>query len=307
MRWGRRYFAVQAIAGAVWWVAVFLSPAVREATLGGLDPVVVALLDVPLFVGASAAAAFGLRFAAVVATGWTIAVTVALAGYATLTSEAGWGVLFMAAAAGASVLALCLLILGRVPTEWILVGPFAFAPADARGGVAVHAARTAAQIVVFWGLFLVVGPLVIDFLEQRWGLGAGFPPFIRIAGLVVLVIASALGIWSAAAMSTRGDGTPLPAAMPNRLVIAGPYRYVRNPMALSGIVQGVAVGLILSSWLVVVYAILGSLVWNYAVRPHEESDLEARFGDEFRGYRAAVRCWWPRITGVRMASTADTG
>lgn len=174
MRWGRRYFAVQAIAGAAWWVAVFLVPTVREATLGGLDPVMVAVLDVPLFVGASAAAAFGLRFGAVVATGWTIAVTVALAGHATITSEAGWGVLFMAAAAGASVLASCLLILGRVPTEWMLIGPFAFAPADAQAGARVHAARTAAQIIVFWGLFLVVGPLVIGRLEQRWDLAVEF-------------------------------------------------------------------------------------------------------------------------------------
>lgn len=298
---------MQAVAGAAWWVAVFLSPVVREATLGGLDPVMVAVLDVPLFVGASAAAAFGLRFAAVAATGWTIAVTVALAAYATITSEAGWGVLFMTAAAGASVFALCLLLLGRVPTEWILVGPFAFASADARVGARVHAARTAAQIVVFWGLFLVVGPIAIDLVEQRWGLAVEFPAMLQVAALVVLPLASALGIWSAAAMSSKGGGTPLPAAMPNRLVIAGPYRYVRNPMAISGIVQGVAVGLLLSSWLVVVYAVLGSLVWNFAVRPHEESDLEVRFGDEFRRYRAAVRCWWPRITGVRAASAADAG
>jgi hypothetical protein len=74
-------------------------------------------------------------------------------------------------------------------------------------------------------------------------------------------------------MSTLGDGTPLPSAMPNRLVIAGPYRWVRNPMAVSGIVQGAAVGFILQSWLVVAYAVVGSLVWNYAIRPHEESDL----------------------------------
>ena len=298
---------MQAIAGTGWWVAVFLSPAVREATLGGLDPLLVAVLDVPLFVGASAAAAAGLRFAAVVATGWTIAVTVALAGYATITSEAGWGVLFMAAAAAGSVAALCLLILGRVPTEWILVGPFAFAPADARAAVSVHAARTAAQILVFWGLFLGAIPLVVAFLEQRWSLAIEFPWFAWGVGIVVLLLASALGIWSAGAMSTRGDGTPLPAAMPNRLVIAGPYRYVHNPMALSGIVQGVAVGLMLSSWLVVVYAILGSLVWNFAVRPHEEADLEARFGDDFRRYRATVRCWWPRIAPVPAPDPVRAG
>jgi protein-S-isoprenylcysteine O-methyltransferase Ste14 len=43
-----------------------------------------------------------------------------------------------------------------------------------------------------------------------------------------------------------------------------------------------------------VYAIAGSLVWNYIIRPHEESDLEQRFGDDFRRYQDAVRCWVPR-------------
>jgi protein-S-isoprenylcysteine O-methyltransferase Ste14 len=106
-------------------------------------------------------------------------------------------------------------------------------------------------------------------------------------------------------MSTFGRGTPLPSAMASDLVVRGPYRFVRNPMAVAGIVQGAAVGLMLSSWLVVVYAVCGSLVWNYAIRPHEERDLEQRFGEEFRRYRAAVRCWCPRF--VPVAATVAPG
>lgn len=106
----------------------------------------------------------------------------------------------------------------------------------------------------------------------------------------LLLTASALGIWSAAAMSTQGDGTPLPSATARRLVIAGPYRFVRNPMALAGIAQGVAVGLMIDSWLVVMYALCGSLVWNWVVRPLEEVDLEERFGVEYAAYACAVRC-----------------
>lgn len=121
--------------------------------------------------------------------------------------------------------------------------------------------------------------------------GRGTPPL----GLALVVAGSALGLWSAAAMSTKGGGTPLPSAMPNSLVVAGPYRFVRNPMAVAGIVQAAAVGLLLSSWLVIVYAIGRALVWNYAVRPLEEADLEARFGDDFRRYRSELRCWWPRL------------
>lgn len=295
MGWGHRYFAGQAIAGALWWVAVFTSPAVREMTLGALDPVAVAVLDIPLFVVASALAAAGVRWAAIVSTGWTVLVAVTLAGYATVTAEAGWGVVAMVAASAGSIVALCLVLLGRIPTEWLLRGPFAFRPANARPAQAAHLAATFGQIAVFWALFLAVIPIVAASLEQRWAIALPFPAVAGAIGGVVLGAASLLGLWSALVMSTLGNGTPLPAAMPNTLVIAGPYRWVRNPMAVASIVQGVAVGLILSSWVVVVYAIAGALLWNYAIRPHEEADLERRFGAKFRGYREAVRCWIPRL------------
>jgi hypothetical protein len=59
--WARLWFAAQALGGAAWWVAVPTIPAVRVATLGSLDPLPVALLDIPLFVVGSALAAAGIR------------------------------------------------------------------------------------------------------------------------------------------------------------------------------------------------------------------------------------------------------
>jgi protein-S-isoprenylcysteine O-methyltransferase Ste14 len=301
---GRWYFAAQAIGGAAWWVAVLLSPFVREATLSRLDPLPIAIADIPLFVVASGVAAFGVRAAAIIGTGWTWLVAVALAAYATITGEAGWGVLLMAAAAGGSLIALCLILFGRVPTQWLIAGPFAFRVARSRSVRAVLAA-TAAQLVVFWGVFLIIGPLILVVLERRWQVGFEFPDFARPVGLIVLVLASALGIWSAAAMAVAGRGTPLPVAMPSRLVVAGPYRFVRNPMAMAGIVQGIAIGILLSSWVVIAYAVIGSVIWNLAVRPHEEADLEQRFGEDFRRYRDAVRCWIPRLRPVSAPGVTD--
>jgi protein-S-isoprenylcysteine O-methyltransferase Ste14 len=301
VRWGRLYFALQAAAGASWWLAVFTVPVVRDATLGGLDPVAVAVADIPLFVVASALAAARVRIAAIVAAGWTILVTLALATYATVTTEAGWGVVAMSLAAVASFLAACAVVTGRIPTEWLVKGPFAFRLAAPSRSVRANVIRTFSQIVVFWGLCLVVIPLVIVTLEQRWRLGLPLPEATPVAGVVGAVLASALGIWSAVVMSTLGAGTPLPSDMPNRLVIAGPYRWVRNPMAVAGIAQGVAAGLILSSWLVVGYALVGSVLWNYAIRPLEEADLERRFGEDFDRYRRAVGCWVPRPSAYREA------
>ncbi|MBF4606768.1 methyltransferase family protein [Curtobacterium sp. VKM Ac-1393] len=299
---GRLYFALQALGGAVWWIAVATVPGIRTLTLGSLDPVVVATLDVPLFVVASALAAIAAgtvgRIAAIVASVWTTVVLAGLAAWATISGEAGWGVLVMTAASVGSVLALALVLLGRVPTEWLDAGPLRFRTADPHAARSRHVVATTLQIVVFWGLFLGVFPVLIAFAEHRWQVHPALPgPVVTtlfVTGLVVLMFASALGIASAAAMSTKGAGTPLPSASANRLVVAGPYRSVRNPMALAGITQGVAVGLVLGSWMVVVYALAGSIVWNCIVRPLEEADLEERFGDDFRRYTARVRCWVPR-------------
>ncbi|WOH18806.1 isoprenylcysteine carboxylmethyltransferase family protein [Paenarthrobacter sp. GOM3] len=293
--WGRAYFAAQAVAGAAWWISVFALPLIRESTLGQLDPVMVACADIPLFIVASAVAACGSKAAAVIATAWTCLVTLALASYATISTEAGWGVVAMAAASACSIVALCLVAYGRVPSEWVLRGPFAFRPAAQRPTAAPHVATTFVQLALFWSFFLGVIPLAISALENRWAVDLPIPGIAGVIGAVLLVLASALGIYSALAMSTLGQGTPLPSAMPNRLVIAGPYRWIRNPMALAGIVQGAAIGLMLGSWLVVAYAVIGSLVWNYAVRPHEEADLRKRFGTDFDRYCDNVRCWVPRF------------
>lgn len=299
---GRWWFALQAVAGGAWWVLVATVPTVRTLTLGTLDPVLVAAFDVPLFVVASALAATGLRWAAVLATGWTAVVLAGMVLWATATREAGWGVVAMTAATVGSVLALCLVLLGRIPTELVTSGPLRFRTADPDAGRHRHVLGTALQIVVFWGLFLGVFPLVIAAAETRWRLRPALPgPVVDVlvdTGVVVFVLASLLGLASAVSMSTRGAGTPLPSAMPNRLVVAGPYRVVRNPMALAGITQGAAVGLVTASWMVLVYAVAGSIVWNCVVRPLEEADLEERFGDDFRRYAAAVRCWVPRLRPV---------
>jgi protein-S-isoprenylcysteine O-methyltransferase Ste14 len=94
-------------------------------------------------------------------------------------------------------------------------------------------------------------------------------------------------------MSRIGKGTPLPLDHATELVVLGPYAYVRNPMAVSGIGQGLAVALFLGSPLVAIYALIGSAIWQFVFRPLEEDDLAARFGGLYENYRAAVKCWVP--------------
>ena len=158
---------------------------------------------------------------------------------------------------------------------------------------------TLGQIIVFWGTFLWILPLGIVELERhfvRTGFRFSFQSEISTA---LFLAASCLGIWSAITMAIYGDGTPLPTATCPNLVIVGPYRYVRNPMALAGIVQGMAVGIYLCSYFVVAYSLQGAFFWHYLVRPGEERDLIERFGESYDHYRSSVRLWFPRFTETR--------
>lgn len=162
---------------------------------------------------------------------------------------------------------------------------------------ASNVGKTLSQIVVFWSFFLWLLPLVIYRVESAAGLARfrfanmGW----EVAGVIIFGLASILGFSCGMLIAIKGDGTPLPVDCPRHLVILGPYRYVRNPMAIAGLTQGLAVGLYKGSPAVLLYAGAGIWLWNYVIRPWEEQDLAQRFGPEFEHYRAAVRCWTPRL------------
>jgi len=63
--------------------------------------------------------------------------------------------------------------------------------------------------------------------------------------------------------------------------------------------QGMMVGVAAGSPAIVGYCLLGAPFWQFCVRPAEEADLERRFGEAYRRYRAEVRCWVLRWPGYR--------
>jgi protein-S-isoprenylcysteine O-methyltransferase Ste14 len=154
--------------------------------------------------------------------------------------------------------------------------------------------KTLTQIAVVWTLILVFIPYLITILEDKIGITRLQFPFQKPLAIIFFLGMSSVGVLSAVVMSRIGKGTPLPLDHATELVVVGPYKYVRNPMALSGIGQGLAVALFLGSPLVALYALMGSAIWQFIFRPLEEDDLELRFGSPFLDYRTAVKCWLPR-------------
>ncbi|MBL9077758.1 MAG: isoprenylcysteine carboxylmethyltransferase family protein [Planctomycetes bacterium] len=160
-----------------------------------------------------------------------------------------------------------------------------------------HVAVTLLQTAVFWTTFLVLLPIAVLAVERQIGLPPLGLPHHRALGATLFTAASVLGLSTGICMAVRGRGTPLPLATARDLVVSGPYRLVRNPMAIAGIAQGVAVGLWCDSGLVALYALAGAVLWHIVVRPPEERDLQARFGAPFAAYRQNTPLWLPRLGG----------
>jgi len=163
--------------------------------------------------------------------------------------------------------------------------------------------KTLVQIVVLWSVALGLMPFAIEWFERSMS-WPGFQPMPWFGG-AVFVAASLIGLVAANVLVRDGHGTPLPLDTTREFVVAGPYRYVRNPMAMCGILQAVGVGLWLGSPGVIGYAVLGGTLWQCLARPWEEADMQERFGEPYRRYRDGVTCWIPRLRPYSGAAQAN--
>jgi protein-S-isoprenylcysteine O-methyltransferase Ste14 len=116
------------------------------------------------------------------------------------------------------------------------------------------------------------------------------------AGVSALLVGLALFASSLARFARDGDGTLAPWDPPRRLVVSGPYRFVRNPM-ISGVCfmllgeSAVLRAMPLLQWAALVVAI--NAIYIPLI---EEPMLSARFGDAYDEYRRHVPRLVPRLT-----------
>jgi protein-S-isoprenylcysteine O-methyltransferase Ste14 len=154
-------------------------------------------------------------------------------------------------------------------------------------------ARALTYATLFVGLLLVFVPARL----LSWS-GIARPAVMgpaQIVGMVAATAGSALAVWCVVAFALIGGGTPAPIDAPRRLVVRGPYRYVRNPMYLGAGLALAGAALFYRS-----LALLGYLAvfWSAAhvfVLAYEEPTLTRRFGAEYEAYRRTVRRWWPTV------------
>jgi protein-S-isoprenylcysteine O-methyltransferase Ste14 len=94
---------------------------------------------------------------------------------------------------------------------------------------------------------------------------------------------------------TRGQESLAPWDPPRRLVLHGPYRFVRNPMISGAIFVLFGEALVLQSVPHLCWAMAFLMVCLFYVPVLEEPQLEARFGEEYRRYLRHVPRFFPRL------------
>lgn len=116
----------------------------------------------------------------------------------------------------------------------------------------------------------------------------------QVAGMIVGIAGTALALWCVLIFAWVGKGTPLPFDPPRRLVVRGPYRVVRNPMAIGVGLALTGAALYYQSAALFVLTALFFLVIHLFVVLYEEPTLRRQFGSEYDAYTRRVGRWWPR-------------
>ena len=162
------------------------------------------------------------------------------------------------------------------------------------------------EVVGLWG-----GTTLILFLISPswlgWNWNEALP--LQVLGGILLVASVAAGTWAVAKMGWARllfAGALFPSGagaeengVPQRLVVEGPYRYVRNPLYDTDFCLIVGAALLTGSWALVLVAAL--YLAQLAIQlPLEERELRERFGVPYRRYCELVPRFFPRRRPVRQ-------
>ncbi len=147
---------------------------------------------------------------------------------------------------------------------------------------------------------VVTIPLILLLLGEGKGLKLSLTSTKEILIFTASVAVASIGIFLLAAtirlLIAIGRGTLAPWEPTLKLVVEGPYRYVRNPM-ISGVLLILAGEAILfSSHYLLIWLIVFFLINHTYFVLVEEPGLAKRFGEEYEIYKQNVPRWMPRLT-----------
>jgi len=146
-----------------------------------------------------------------------------------------------------------------------------------------------------WAIIILIIHMLLPWavakIGPRFGWTQQHPAWWNLVGLVAAIIGVALYVWCLA-FHYRSYRTSVRVGFtPPHLVVAGPYRFSRNPMYVTGLFAWLGWVIFYGSPAVFVGLVLLWAIFTFRVIPYEERQLEGLFGDEYLEYNRTVRRW----------------
>ena len=154
--------------------------------------------------------------------------------------------------------------------------------------------RTVLFTILVPGTVLVLVPLAL--VASGLGPHPDFGPA-RYSGLVPLLAGLVVIRELLRRFRSPGPGHAGPLRPPRELVVAGLYRYVRNPQYVGVVLVVVGEALLTGAAVLFGYAAFLAVGYHLFVRYYEEPTLGRLFGEAYARYREAVPRWLPRRPG----------
>lgn len=149
-------------------------------------------------------------------------------------------------------------------------------------------------IMILPMMVTIVLPSILLYLTN-WHLDRA-PVWPVILGIICLIIGLCLVVSTVKLFLNVGKGTLAPWDPTQKLVVSGPYAYVRNPMITGVVLILLAESLIFYSSALCIWAIVFACVNIIYFILSEEPGLRKRFGKEYEEYCNNVPRIVPRLT-----------
>lgn len=146
----------------------------------------------------------------------------------------------------------------------------------------IHAIIVGANIFLFFSLSLIDANSI------------SLSSWVKILGALLFLSGTLILSW-AAFLLKKALVHPQPA---DQLIKSGPFRWVRHPMYLGGIVGAFGFSLASSSMLAIIYSFL-QVVVLYALAVMEELDLRNRFGAQYEIYSRETPRLFPSLRALK--------
>ncbi len=150
-------------------------------------------------------------------------------------------------------------------------------------------------------VFFVIAPGtvvgLIPWLMTGWRIRTPLPGYapVRIVGIALLIVGLVPLVESVGRFALQGLGTPAPIAPPEKLVVGGFYRHVRNPMYVGVLAAILGQALLFADARLLWLAAIVWLAFHIFVLAYEEPTLRGMFEDDYDRFCTNIPRWLPRL------------